>query len=90
MPPLGKQPSILFIIIAYQWQLCCIITTRLCALAASKFCRTATSYGTFCRGFHLPDTVSVKVIGAEFADGVLRTTLPFDTEKVTKQHIEIR
>ena len=33
--------------------------------------------------------VSVKAIGAEFADGVLRTTLPFDTEKVTKQYIEI-
>ena len=89
MPPFGKQPSILFIIIAYQWQLCCIITTPLCALAAPKFCRTATSYGVLRRGFRLPDMVSVKAIGAEFADGVLRTTLPFDTEKVTKQYIEI-
>ena len=90
MPPLGKQPSILFIIIAYQWQLCCIITTLLCALAAPKFCRTATSYGAFRRGFRLSDTVSAKVIGAEFTDGILRITLPFDTEKFTKQHIEIR
>ena len=60
------------------------------APAAPKFRRTETSYGAFRRAFRLPDTVSVKAIGAEFADGILRITLPFDTEKVTKQHIEIR
>lgn len=65
-------------------------TTSAAASAAPKFRRTETSYGAFRRGFRLPDTVSVKAIGAEFADGILRTTLPFDTEKVTKQHIEIR
>ena len=35
-------------------------------------------------------TVNVKAIGAELTDGILRVTLPFDTEKVTSQHIEIR
>ena len=60
------------------------------APATPKFRRTETSYGAFRRSFRLPDTVSVKEIGAEFVDGILRITLPFDTEKVTKQHIEIR
>ena len=60
------------------------------APVAPKFRRTETSYGAFRRSFRLPDTVSVKGIGAEFADGILRITLPFDTEKVTKQHIAIR
>ena len=65
-------------------------TTSAVASAAPKFRRTKISYGVFRRVFRLPDTVSVKAIGAEFADGVLRTTLPFDTEKVTKRYIEIR
>lgn len=60
------------------------------AAAAPRFHRTETSYGRFSRSFRLPDTVSVKAIGAELADGILRVTLPFDTEKVTRQHIEIR
>ena len=54
------------------------------------FRRSETSYGTFTRSFRLPETVNVKAIGAELTDGILRVTLPFDTEKVTKQHIEIR
>ena len=33
---------------------------------------------------------SVEAIGAEFTAGILHVTLPVDTEKVTKQHIEIR
>ncbi|GAC1592164.1 MAG: hypothetical protein NVS3B25_12390 [Hymenobacter sp.] len=57
--------------------------------AAPKFRRTETAFGTFTRSFRLPETVNVKAIGAELADGILRVTLPFDTEKVTKQHIEI-
>ena len=65
-------------------------TTSVAASVAPKFRRTEISYGAFRRGFRLPDTVSVKAIGAEFADDILRTTRPFDTEKVTKQHIEIR
>jgi HSP20 family protein len=58
--------------------------------AAPKFRRTETNYGTFTRSFRLPETVNVKAIAAELTDGILRVTLPFDTEKVTKQHIEIR
>jgi len=57
---------------------------------APKLRRTENAYGAFTRSFRLPDTVSVKNISAELTDGVLRVTLPFDTEKVTKQHIEIR
>ncbi|MBF9141740.1 Hsp20/alpha crystallin family protein [Hymenobacter properus] len=60
------------------------------APAAPKFRRLETNYGTFSRSFRLPDTVNVKAIGAELTDGILRVTLPFDTDKVTKQHIEIR
>lgn len=60
------------------------------APAAPVFRRTETSYGHFNRSFRLPDTVNVKAIGAELADGILRVTLPFDTGKVTKQHIAIR
>lgn len=58
--------------------------------AAPKFRRLETNYGTFTRSFRLPETVNVKAIGAELTDGILRVTLPFDTEKVTTQHIEIR
>ena len=47
-------------------------------------------YGTFERSFRLPDTVNVKAIAADLADGVLRLTLPFDTEKTTRQTIAIR
>jgi HSP20 family protein len=60
------------------------------APAAPKFRRVETNYGTFTRSFRLPETVNVKAISAELTDGMLRVVLPFDTEKVTKQHIEIR
>jgi HSP20 family protein len=60
------------------------------AKAAVKFRRVETNYGSFRRSFRLPKTVNVKGIGAELTDGILRVVLPFDTEKVTKQHIEIR
>ena len=60
------------------------------AAAAPKFRRTETNYGAFSRTFRLPETVNVKGISAELTDGILRVTLPFDTDKVTKQHIEIR
>ena len=55
-----------------------------------KFRRAETAYGSFHRAFRLPETVNVKAISAEMADGILRVSLPFDTEKVTKQHIEVR
>lgn len=58
--------------------------------AAPTFRRIETSYGHFSRSFRLPNTVNVKAIEAEFVDGILRVVLPFDTEKVTKQHIVIR
>ena len=58
--------------------------------AAPTFRRVETSYGAFSRSFRLPDTVKVRAIRAELTDGILRVTLPFDTDKVTKQHIEIR
>ena len=57
--------------------------------ATPTFRRTETSYGSFSRSFRLPETVNVKAITAELTDGMLRVTLPFDTEKVTKQHIAI-
>jgi len=57
---------------------------------APRFRRTETNFGSFQRSFRLPDTVNVKAIAAEMNDGILRVTLPFDTEKVTKQVIEIR
>ncbi|SHI68738.1 HSP20 family protein [Hymenobacter daecheongensis DSM 21074] len=57
---------------------------------APKFRRVETAYGTFTRTFRLPDTVDATAIGAEMTDGVLRVTLPFDTKKVTKHHIEVR
>ena len=60
------------------------------APTAPKFHRTQTNYGTFFRSFRLPDTVNTKAISAELTNCTLRRTLPFDTEKVTKQHIEIR
>ncbi|SFQ66257.1 Hsp20/alpha crystallin family protein [Hymenobacter arizonensis] len=60
------------------------------APAAPKFRRVETNYGSFTRSFRLPETVNVKAISAELTDGILRLVLPFDTEKVTKQHIEIR
>ena len=60
------------------------------APTAPKFRRTQTNYGTFFRSFRLPDTVNTKAISAELTNCTLRRTLPFDTEKVTKQHIEIR
>ena len=52
--------------------------------------RLETRFGEFRRTFRLPETVNVKNISAEMADGLLRIALPFDTEKVTKQHIEVR
>lgn len=58
--------------------------------AAPTFRRIETSYGHFSRTFRLPETVNVKAIAAELTDGILRVTLPFDTEKVTTQHIAIR
>ncbi|MDJ0364758.1 Hsp20/alpha crystallin family protein [Hymenobacter sp. H14-R3] len=52
--------------------------------------RVETRFGEFRRAFRLPEAVSAKHISAEMADGLLRVMLPFDTEKVTKQHIEVR
>jgi HSP20 family protein len=57
---------------------------------APKLRRVETRFGDFRRTFRLPETVNVKGITAELTDGLLRVTLPFDTEKVTKQHIEVR
>lgn len=57
---------------------------------APKLHRLETRFGEFRRAFRLPETVSVKNISAELTDGVLRVRLPFDAEKVTKQHIEVR
>lgn len=57
---------------------------------APKFRRAEIAYGSFSRTFRLPDTINVKAISAELTDGILRVNLPFDTEKVTKQHIEVR
>ncbi len=56
----------------------------------SQLRRVETRFGEFRRAFRLPETVNVKGISAELTDGLLRVTLPFDTEKVTKQRIEVR
>lgn len=55
-----------------------------------KLRRVETRFGDFRRAFRLPETVNVKAISAELTDGLLRVTLPFDTDKVSKQHIEVR
>ena len=57
---------------------------------APKFRRVETGYGSFSRSFRLPDTVDVAAIDAELTNGILRVTLPFDSKKVTKLHIEVR
>lgn len=57
---------------------------------APRFRRVETSYGTFTRSFRLPDTVNTKAIVADLTDGLLHVQLPFDTDKVTKHHIEVR
>ena len=57
---------------------------------APKFRRVETGYGSFSRSFRLPDTMDVTAISAELTDGILRVTLPFDSKKVTKHHIEVR
>ncbi|MBR7949389.1 Hsp20/alpha crystallin family protein [Microvirga sp. STR05] len=57
---------------------------------APKFHRAETGYGTFSRSFRLPDTVDVTAIEAELTNGILRVSLPFDSKKVTKHHIEVR
>lgn len=57
---------------------------------APKLRRVETRFGEFRRAFRLPETVSVKAISAELTDGLLRVLLPFDTEKVTRQRIEVR
>ncbi len=60
------------------------------APAAPVYHRREMPSGSFRRSFRLPEAVNVKGIAAEFTDGILRVTLPFDTDKVTKQHIEVR
>jgi len=57
---------------------------------ALKFRRVETGFGSFTRSFRLPDTVDVTAIDAQLTDGILRVTLPFDSKKVTKHHIEVR
>ncbi|WP_375435557.1 Hsp20/alpha crystallin family protein [uncultured Hymenobacter sp.] len=57
---------------------------------APKFRRIETGFGSFSRSFRLPETVDVTAIDAQLTDGILRVTLPFDSKKVTKHHIEVR
>ncbi|MEJ7659441.1 MAG: Hsp20/alpha crystallin family protein [Hymenobacter sp.] len=57
---------------------------------APKLRRVETRFGEFRRAFRLPETVNVKAITAELTDGLLCVKVPFDTEKVTTQHIEVR
>lgn len=57
---------------------------------APKVRRAESSYGAFARKFRLPDNVNANAIEAELTDGVLRLTLPYDTEKTTKRLIEVR
>ena len=49
------------------------------------FYRTERVYGAFKRGFKVPDTVDAENISAEYADGVLRLTLPKRPEASPKQ-----
>ncbi len=57
---------------------------------APKYRRLETGFGSFSRSFRLPDTVDVTAIDAQLTEGILRVTLPFDSKKVTKHHIEVR
>ena len=57
---------------------------------APKLHRVETRFGDFRRSFRLPETVNAKAISAELTNGLLRVLLPFDTEKTTKQRIEVR
>lgn len=57
---------------------------------APKLRRLETRFGEFRRAFRLPETVNAKAIVAEMTDGILRVTLPFDTDKVAKLQIEVR
>ena len=59
-------------------------------LGLGQFRRAETAYGSFRRAFRLPEMVNVKAISAELTDGILRVALPFDTDKVGRQHIEVR
>jgi HSP20 family protein len=48
-----------------------------------------TGYGRFSRTFHLPENVNDKKIAAEYADGILKVTLPKDEKKEIKRNIKI-
>lgn len=52
-----------------------------------KFTRQEYSYSTFTRSFTLPESVDSESISAQYADGVLKVTLPKKktTEKPAKQ-----
>jgi HSP20 family protein len=49
------------------------------------FYRSERVYGSFKRSFHVPDTVDGDKIEAEYADGVLRLTLPKRPEAAPRQ-----
>lgn len=52
-----------------------------------KFTRKEYSYNTFSRSFNLPENINGEEISAQYADGVLKVTLPKKKveEKATKQ-----
>lgn len=51
--------------------------------------RVESSYGTFTRSFHLPDSIDEESINATYIDGVLNITIQKQEEKI-KRKIEIK
>lgn len=51
--------------------------------------RVESSYGTFARSFHLPDSIDEESIDAIYTDGMLNITIQKQEEKI-KRHIEIK
>jgi HSP20 family protein len=54
-----------------------------------KFHRVERSYGTFMRGFTVPDDVDEAKVGAEFKEGMLLLRLP-KSEKAKPKAIEVK
>jgi HSP20 family protein len=54
-----------------------------------KFHRVERSYGTFMRGFTVPDDVDETKVGAEFKEGMLMLHLP-KSEKAKPKAIEVK
>jgi len=55
------------------------------SVSEENFLRVERAYGSFSRGFSLPNTVNPEAIGAEYKNGVLTVTLPKREESKPRQ-----